>query len=256
MELADIKPLSFCKKRFVTPQKQDVSPQRHRLVFNDFIRRPFAAGDTLKKNSVTENFWREQNYIVPISIFLIILHSALLLPPQPLSAQETPDNEITIDEINTVARELWCPLCSGVRLDVCELTACDQMREQIGIQLANDASAEEIKAYFIEQYGPQVLGEPPFSGFNWLAWAVPVIALAAGALLLLRRGRAMLTPIGDTNHAAFNGERTSASNTDNDLGDEVSRVDILLDSDQADVQANAQTDRYAEALDKELNAYE
>lgn len=96
----------------------------------------------------------------------------------------------TPEEVNAVARELWCPLCAGVRLDVCELKACEQMREVITLKLSQGASKEEIKAYFLEQYGPQVMGEPPRSGFTLLAWVLPFVALAGGGVwlvLMLRR---------------------------------------------------------------------
>lgn len=96
----------------------------------------------------------------------------------------------TPEEINAVARELWCPLCAGVRLDVCELKACEQMREVIALKLSEGATKEEIKAYFLEQYGPQVMGEPPRSGFTLLAWVLPFVALVGGGawlVLMLRR---------------------------------------------------------------------
>ncbi len=96
----------------------------------------------------------------------------------------------TPEEVNAVARELWCPLCAGVRLDVCELKACEQMREVIALKLSEGASKEEIKAYFLEQYGPQVMGEPPRSGFTLLAWVLPFVALVGGGawlVLMLRR---------------------------------------------------------------------
>ncbi|GAB4518737.1 MAG: hypothetical protein Kow0047_30200 [Anaerolineae bacterium] len=90
----------------------------------------------------------------------------------------------TPEEVNAVARELWCPLCAGVRLDVCELKACEQMREVIAIKLAEGATADEIRAYFVEQYGPQVLGEPPRQGFTLLAWVLPFVVLVAGGAWL------------------------------------------------------------------------
>ncbi len=95
----------------------------------------------------------------------------------------------TPEEINAIAKELWCPLCSGVRLDVCELKACIQMREVIALKLAEGATPEEIKAYFVEQYGPQVLGEPPRKGFSLFAWILPFAALAGGAGWLIYQGR-------------------------------------------------------------------
>jgi cytochrome c-type biogenesis protein CcmH/NrfF len=50
------------------------------------------------------------------------------------SAVEPPAT-VTANEVKDVADELWCPLCSGVRLDACELKACEQMREVIADKL-------------------------------------------------------------------------------------------------------------------------
>lgn len=96
---------------------------------------------------------------------------------------------VTANDINTVARELWCPLCSGVRLDACELKACAQMKDMIGEKLAEGEDVTSIKNYFVSQYGPQVLGEPPLEGFNWLAWILPVLALLAGGVFVWTRLR-------------------------------------------------------------------
>lgn len=101
-------------------------------------------------------------------------------------------NSVTPNEVNEVAKELWCPLCNGVRLDACELKACEQMRDMIAEQLAEGWDKEQIKNYFIEQYGPQVLGAPPLEGFNWLAWILPFVALAAGGVFLWRTMQRMV----------------------------------------------------------------
>jgi len=118
-------------------------------------------------------------------LFLIAAGAALAQTP-------TPDaSAISADQVNAVARGLWCPLCSGVRLDACELKACDQMKEMIALKLAAGASEEEIRTYFLDQYGPQVFGEPPREGFNWLAWILPVLGLLGGGLFLWSRSRRM-----------------------------------------------------------------
>jgi cytochrome c-type biogenesis protein CcmH len=127
---------------------------------------------------------------------LIWLWLALLLVglgAGPLSAQDAPApvREVTQNEVTEVARQLWCPLCSGVRLDTCDLKACEQMRQEIKLKLEAGEDVESIKADFLAQYGPQILGEPPREGFNWLAWILPVVALAGSALFLLIRGRSL-----------------------------------------------------------------
>ena len=126
----------------------------------------------------------------------------------PALAQDAP-SEVTADEVNLVARELWCPLCSGVRLDACELKACDQMKDVIAIKLAEGEDTESIKAYFVDQYGPQVLGEPPREGFNWLAWILPVLAFAIGGVFVWRQMRRMMRSPADQDVGA--GSETTAS---------------------------------------------
>ncbi len=102
----------------------------------------------------------------------------LVVPPA--QAQENPPP--TLDQIQAVARELYCPLCNGVRLDNCDLQACVQMRQVISDRLAAGVPKEQIKQEFVAQYGPVVLGEPPREGLNWLIWLLPVVALIGGAV--------------------------------------------------------------------------
>jgi cytochrome c-type biogenesis protein CcmH len=104
------------------------------------------------------------------------------------------ETEVTLDEVNQVARELWCPLCSGVRLDGCELKACDQMKEIIAIKLSEGEDTTSIKSYFVDQYGPQVLGAPPLEGFNWLAWILPVAVMIGGGVFLWLRSKQWIRP--------------------------------------------------------------
>jgi cytochrome c-type biogenesis protein CcmH len=92
------------------------------------------------------------------------------------AAAQTP----TPNQINEVARELWCPLCNGVRLDNCDLQACVQMREVISQKLQAGESTGDIKTYFVQQYGDVVLGQPSTEGFNLVAWLFPILAAVVG----------------------------------------------------------------------------
>jgi len=110
------------------------------------------------------------------------------------AAQAIEPAKASPDAVDVVARQLWCPLCNGVRLDACELKACDQMKDLIAVKLAAGENAESIKAYFVQQYGPQVTGEPPQSGFNWLAWVLPGLAAVVGAYFFWRSTQRMMQP--------------------------------------------------------------
>src|SRR6266545_7937480 len=87
----------------------------------------------------------------------------------PVSAQgPTP----TDDDVNRVARQLYCPVCENTPLDVCPTEACRQWRDLIRSMLAEGKSDAEIKQYFVEHYGDRVLAEPPNRLVSYLVPAV------------------------------------------------------------------------------------
>lgn len=77
--------------------------------------------------------------------------------------------------------ELVCPTCKTT-LDQSDAPVARRMKQILRERLAAGASEAEIKAELVAQFGPGVLAEPPKSGFDLLAWAVPLAFLVAGAL--------------------------------------------------------------------------
>ena len=105
-----------------------------------------------------------------------------------VSAQEpTP----TDNDVNRIAKQLFCPVCESTPLDVCPTEACRQWRELIRTMLAEGKSEAEIKQYFVEQYGARVLAEPPNRLVSYL---VPAVAILLGVLLLARGFQMWLRP--------------------------------------------------------------
>ncbi len=155
-----------------------------------------------------------------ILVFCLLLTSTLSSPPLFAQSETT---GVTADEVNTVARDLWCPLCGGrLRLDSCELKACAQMREVIEIKLTEGEDAASIRDYFLEQYGPQVLGVPPRQGFNWLAWILPLVAVAGGGIFLWLRLQQMSRPLRPTPTRV---SRPEANERERRLDEELARYD-------------------------------
>ena len=102
------------------------------------------------------------------------------------------------DQVNEVARQLYCPVCENIPLDVCPTTACAQWRDLIRQQLAAGKTAAEIKDYFVVQYGDRVLAVPPRRGINWLLYILPPLVIVLGAFVLylvLRRMRRLVSPL-------------------------------------------------------------
>ncbi len=93
------------------------------------------------------------------------------------------------DDVNAIAKQLYCPVCENTPLDVCPTQACHDWRELIRQMLAEGKSPDEIKQYFVDHYGARVLPEPPAQGFNWLIYVVPPAAFLLGAFLLFQAFR-------------------------------------------------------------------
>lgn len=96
----------------------------------------------------------------------------------------------TDDEVNAIAKQLYCPVCENTPLDVCPTVACKEWREEIRGLLAEGKSEAEIKQHFVDYYGARVLAAPPATGFNWLVYVVPPVAIVAGIFVLFRALRA------------------------------------------------------------------
>lgn len=109
----------------------------------------------------------------------------------------------TDDQVNAIAKQLYCPVCENIPLDVCGTQACEQWRELIRQKLAEGWSENQIKQYFVDQYGDRVLATPPARGLNWLVYIVPPVAILAGAFILYRafkiwQSQAVSEPSADT----------------------------------------------------------
>ncbi|MCS6993622.1 MAG: cytochrome c-type biogenesis protein CcmH [Anaerolineales bacterium] len=101
----------------------------------------------------------------------------------------------TDDEVNAIARQLFCPVCENTPLDVCPTEACKQWRELIRLKLSEGWTEEQIKQYFVDQYGARVLSEPPRQGWYWLIYLVPVALLLVGVYILFRAYQSMRAPL-------------------------------------------------------------
>lgn len=86
----------------------------------------------------------------------------------------------TDNDVNEVAKKLYCPVCPNTPLDVCETQACKDWRAQIKDELSQGWTEQQVIDYFVAQYGERVLAEPQRKGFTSLVWLLPVIGALIG----------------------------------------------------------------------------
>lgn len=123
-------------------------------------------------------------------LLVVIAMVAAMVTGTALAQGEQP----TDDEVNAVAKGLYCPVCENVPLDVCPTQACKQWRDTIREKLTQGWSEDQIHQYFVGQYGDRVLATPPATGLNWLIYLLPPAAFIVGAVILVGAIRSWQKP--------------------------------------------------------------
>ena len=81
-------------------------------------------------------------------------------------------------------KEIMCPVCDGQTLDQSQSLIANNMKDAIKKKIEEGYSEEEIKVYFINRYGDSVLAYPKMTGFNSIAYIIPIIAIFLGVVIL------------------------------------------------------------------------
>lgn len=101
------------------------------------------------------------------------------------------DVEIThAREAHELSRELMSPYCPGRTLADCPSPDAGAVRDEIRQALREGESVDTIRTRIESRFGAQVIGVPT----TWLGWLIPIVALAAGALVLVLALRRALSP--------------------------------------------------------------
>ena len=116
-----------------------------------------------------------------IAIWLGCLLSLFALP---VLAQ---DDEVTDNDVNRVAKELFCPTCEAVPVDVCPTEVCADWRDEIRRQLEAGATDEEVLESFAVRYGSAVLANPPAEGIGLFFWIGPLLVVVLGLFIFGRQ---------------------------------------------------------------------
>jgi len=126
---------------------------------------------------------------------LLVSISPLYLGLLPAYAQSPTPRPVTDDQVNAIAKQMYCPVCENIPLDVCPTQACAEWRELIRDKLAIGWNDNQIKQYFVDQYGDRVLPLPPPRGLNWLVYIIPPLAFLAGIFILIKAYQAWKRPV-------------------------------------------------------------
>ena len=125
---------------------------------------------------------------------VLVLLIALLMAASPAFAQE-PEPTPSDDEVNAVAKNIYCHVCENITLEECPTPACADWREEIRDLLAEGKSPQEIYDIFSERYGDRSLGVPPREGWNWVLYIAAPLGFLVGLIILIHGFRSWRKPI-------------------------------------------------------------
>jgi len=115
----------------------------------------------------------------------LFFSAAGTLPAAAQAEQPSPTPVISDDQVNAIARDMYCPICDNIPLDVCPTTACAEWREQIRTKLADGWTRKQIEDFFALRFSDRVLSLPPARGLNLLLYIFPPLAILAGAWVVI-----------------------------------------------------------------------
>ncbi len=131
-----------------------------------------------------------QTLAFAVLVLVAVALTSLALPRTAFADDPLAEKELQVE------RQLGCPICTNLPLNVCDNQLCQEMRGIIHQKLSQGETPDQVVAYFVSRYGDAVLLEPPRRGFSLAAWYLPLVALAVGAVIFagflrqsLRRGK-------------------------------------------------------------------
>jgi cytochrome c-type biogenesis protein CcmH/NrfF len=122
---------------------------------------------------------------------VVLLTSWTLITPAAL-ANQAPHPRASLTDIEN---DVMCTLCHE-SLAVAQSPQADSERNYIRGLIAKGETKQQILNNMVAQYGPEVLGRPPASGFNLSVYVLPPAILLIGTAIL-----AFTLPDGDDGRA-------------------------------------------------------
>ncbi|MBI21761.1 MAG: hypothetical protein CL780_05910 [Chloroflexi bacterium] len=95
------------------------------------------------------------------------------------------ENDLSLEQRSyQLSKQIMCPICEAQTLDQSQSQLSKDMKKTILNLLDEGKTNEEIRDFFTNRYGEEVLASPPQKGFNVFLWIVPSIIFLTGILII------------------------------------------------------------------------
>jgi cytochrome c-type biogenesis protein CcmH len=115
---------------------------------------------------------------VSYALMIVVLGLALFIGTRPASHSSPDARALSLEQT------IKCPVCRGQSVAESESEAAKAIRTEVARRIADGESDSEIRAYFAQTLGDDILLRPPSSGFGGLVWILPVAGLVIAGCAL------------------------------------------------------------------------
>lgn len=119
-----------------------------------------------------------------VTASILTLGSLSAQQPASTASGSAARDSVIESQTRAVASQLRCPVCQGLSIEDSPSELSQQMRAVVRDQLRAGRSPEDVKRYFVSKYGEWILLSPQPHGVNTLVYALPLLALASGGLVI------------------------------------------------------------------------
>jgi cytochrome c-type biogenesis protein CcmH len=107
-------------------------------------------------------------------------------PPAPFAYRQLPDAKAEA-RATALMKELRCLVCQGQSIHDSDAEMAGDMRHLVRTRIAAGESPSEVRSWLVERYGNWVSYQPRLAPETWVLWLAPLLLLAGGGWLALRR---------------------------------------------------------------------
>jgi cytochrome c-type biogenesis protein CcmH len=110
------------------------------------------------------------------------------LPPAPYAYRQLDDPKLEA-KAQALMETLRCLTCQSQSIADSDASMAGDMRNEIRLRIAAGETPGHIRQWLIQRYGDYISYEPRVTSVTWPLFAVPLVLLIAGLLVVLRRMR-------------------------------------------------------------------
>lgn len=116
--------------------------------------------------------------MTPLLILLLVVIASAALASGTAFADDLGQEQLQVE------KQLGCPICTDLPLNVCTNQICEQMKGVIHQKLSEGQTPDQVVQYFVARYGDGILLTPPQQGFTLAVWYLPILALLFGGFVV------------------------------------------------------------------------